>query len=140
MSGPTYQELQRKVKALEEIANLKVYPQELQFETIDLLDFRISSDWHVDFLDRKIIDLTRYDQEDFLDRKISWMDLVHPDDRKPVRKALQRALKSDKYFTSEHRILNGQGGTRWVKMRGRLFTDDQGGFLSIQGVLNGITT
>jgi two-component system, NtrC family, sensor kinase len=139
MGKPTYEELERRVKELEQIASIKVYPQDLHFETIDLLYFKIVRDWYFQFIDRKISDLTGHEAEDFLSRKRSWLDIVHEEDRQGVRDALAKALKSDKYFISEHRIVNQQGKVRWVKMRGRIYCENDGECLSLQGVLNDIT-
>ncbi len=83
--------------------------------------------------------MTGYDPMDFLGGKMNWLDVVHEEDRQAVRDSLTKALGSDKYFMSEHRIVNRQGKVRWVKMRGRISCEDDGGFLSLQGVLNDIT-
>ena len=91
------------------------------------------------FIDRKISDLCGYDPQDFLSAKLNWLDVVHEEDRQTIADALSKALVSDKYFLSEHRIMNRQGKVRWVKMRGRISCEDDGGFLSLQGVLNDIT-
>ena len=140
MGKPSYQDLVCRVKDLEQLVNLKVYPNELQYETIDLLSFRLAHDWFFDFIDRKIGDLTGYDLDEFVERKLNWLDLVHEDDRWLVLDALQRAIDSDKYFMVEHRIVKKQGAVRWVKIRGRIFRDDQGAFYCLQGMINDITS
>jgi PAS domain S-box-containing protein len=139
MKKPTYEELQRRVAELEQLASNKIDPQAMHFETIDLLTFRIGKGWMFQFIDRKIADLTGYESMVFLDRKMNWLDVVSEEDRQAVTDSLTKALGSDKYFMSEHRIVNRQGKIRWVKMRGRISCEDDGGFLSLQGVLNDIT-
>lgn len=139
MKKASYADLQRKVKELQQIVNMKVYPQEIHFETKDLLYFRIDSDWHFEFFHRQVCDLTGYAREDFLERTIRWLDIVHPDDRQLVEDALERGLKSESYFLVECRIVTKQGELKWVKMRGPIFKHEDGKLLFIQGILNDIT-
>lgn len=139
MGKPSYKDLQFKVKELQKIVNLKVYPQEIHFETKDLLYFRIDDSWYFDFFHKKICDLTGYPREDFLERKVSWREIVHPDDRKLLEDALKRALQSEDYYLAEFRIVTKLGQLKWVKMRGPIFRDDGGEFLFVQGIMNDIT-
>lgn len=140
MEKPSYADLQRKVKELQKIVNMKVYPQEIHFETKDLLYFRIDSDWHFEFFHKDICDLTGYARKDFLDRAINWLDIVHPDDRQMVKDSLKNGLQSESYFLVECRIVTKQGDLKWVKMRGPIFKHEGGKLLFIQGILNDITT
>ena len=139
MGKPSYRDLQLKVKELQKIVNLKVYPQEIHFETKDLLYFRTDREWYFDFFHKKICELTEYPREDFLQRKVSWLDIVHPDDRGLLEDALKRGLESDDYYLAEFRIVTKQGQLKWVKMRGPIFRDDGGKFLFVQGIMNDIT-
>jgi len=139
MGKPSYQDLQAKIKELQNIVNFKIYPQEIHFETKDLLYFRIDDEWYFDFFHIKICELTGYSRKDFLERKVSWLDIVHPDDRKLLEDALKRALQSEDYFLAEFRIVTGEGKLKWVKMRGPIFRDDTGQFLFVQGIINDIT-
>ena len=140
MKQPSYQELQNKVKELEQIIDMKMYPHEFYFETIDLHYFRMTEEWHFDFVNGKIIDLIGYDVDDLISRKISWLDIVHPEDRQLMRDAVARAMESDKYYIAEPRVVKKDGSIRWVKIRGRVICSQQGNLLFLQGVLNDITT
>jgi PAS domain S-box-containing protein len=139
MGKPSYEELEGRVRELEQLVSIKVYPQAVHFETTDLLYFKIAKNWHFQFIDRKISDLTGYDAEDFLSGKMNWLDIVHEEDRGAVQDLLAKALKADKYYIAEPRIVNQQGKVRWVKMRGRISCENDGEFLSLHGVLNDIT-
>jgi PAS domain S-box-containing protein len=139
MSKPTYKELQRRVKELERMVKIKISPQEFYFETKDLINFKGYSDWSVDFFDRKIEDLTGYKLEDFLDRKIKWFDLVYESDKALARETVRQALKTDKYYLDEYRIIKKQGDLKWIKIRGHITCDENGNFLFVRGVLNDIT-
>ena len=139
MAKPTYEELQRRVEELEKMVDIKISPQEFYFETKDLINFKGYSDWSVDFFDRKIEDLTGYKVEDFLDRKIKWFDLVYEGDKTIAQNTVREALKTDKYYLDEYRIVKKQGDLKWIKIRGHITCDENGNFLFVRGVLNDIT-
>jgi PAS domain S-box-containing protein len=139
MIKPSYEELERRVKELEQVLQSKVHSQDFQFDTKDLIYFRGHRDWSADLFDRKIEDLTGYRLEDFLNRSIKWLDIVHEDDKGIARDAVKRALKSDRYYTAEYRIVSRQGEIKWISIRGYICCDENDDFLSVQGVLNEIT-
>lgn len=127
------------MQELEKMVNIKISPEEFYFETKDLINFKGYSDWSVDFFDRKIEDLTGYKLEDFLDRKVKWFDLVHESDRNFVKNTIRQALKTDKYYLDEYRIVQKQGDYKWIRIRGHITCDENGEFLFVRGVLNDIT-
>lgn len=139
MDKPSYTDLERRVKELEQLLQSEVRSQDFQFDTKDLIHFRGYRDWSADFFDRKIENLTGYRLEDFLDRRIKWLDIVYEDDRDIAQNAVKRALRSDKYYRAEYRIVSRQGDIKWIIIRGYIVCDDEGKFLSVQGVLNEIT-
>jgi len=139
MSKPTYEELQRRVEELEKMVNIKISPQEFYFDTRDLIYFKGYRDWSLDLYDRKIEDLTGYKLEDFLDRKVRWLDIVYEKDEEIARNAVKQALRKDQYYLAEYRIVKKQGDLAWIKIRGFITTDSNGDFLSVRGVLNDIT-
>jgi len=59
---------------------------------------------------------------------------VHPDERADVKAAYDRACALSGTFESEHRLLLPYGKTRWVIMRGRCLTDEEGNLLETIGV------
>ncbi len=139
MRKPTYEELERRVEELKELINLKVYPQNMHFETRDLIYFRLNRKWRFDFFDRKLLEITGYDSEDFHNRKTGLLDIVIEEDEERLQSELARGLESGKFFEAEFRLRKRQGHIIWVKMRGPIFCDDQGEFLAIQGIMDDIT-
>ncbi|UCF03562.1 MAG: PAS domain S-box protein [Deltaproteobacteria bacterium] len=139
MAKPTYEELQRRVGELEKMVNFKISPQEFYFDTRDLIYFKGYRDWSLDLYDRKIEDITGYKLEDFLDRKVKWLDIVYDKDKEIAREAVKQALKTDKYYLAEYRIVKESGDLSWIKIRGFITTDANGDFLSVRGVLNDVT-
>jgi PAS domain S-box-containing protein len=140
MKKPSYEDLQAQIRELQKIVNMKVYPQEIHFETKDLLYYRIDRDWFFDSFHQRICHLTEYSPEEFSNRKVSWLGVVHPDDRPSVKDALKIGLESDDYYLVECRIITKQGRLKWVKMRGPIFHDADGEFLYLQGIMNDITS
>jgi PAS domain S-box-containing protein len=139
MAKPTYEELQRRVGELEKMVNFKISPQEFYFDTRDLIYFKGYRDWSLDLYDRKIEDITGYKLEDFLDRKVKWLDIVYDKDKEIARNAVRQALKTDKYYLAEYRIVKKSGDLSWIKIRGFITSDANGDFLSVRGVLNDVT-
>jgi PAS domain S-box-containing protein len=139
MAKPTYEELERRVEVLEKMVNIKISPQEFYFDTRDLIYFKGYRDWSLDLYDRKIEDITGYQLEDFLDRKIKWLDIVYHKDEQIARNAVKQALKTDKYYLAEYRIVKKSGDLGWIKIRGFITTDSKGDFLSVRGVINDVT-
>lgn len=139
MVKPTYQELEKKVKELQQIVNIKVFPNILQFTAGDLLYFRLNKDWLFEFFDQGLSILTGYSHRALRDHEVCWLDLVHDEDRDLVQEDLEKALGADKSFLSVHRIVSLGGQVRWVKIRGSVFCDDDGRFSCLQGIINDIT-
>ena len=139
MAKPTYDELLRRVEELEKMVSIKISPQEFYFDTRDLIYFKGYRDWSLDLYDRKIEDLTGYELEDFLERRVKWLDLVYEKDTDEARIAVKQALKTDKYYLAEYRIVKKRGDLVWIKIRGFITCDSKGEFLSVRGVLNDIT-
>ena len=139
MPKPTYEELEQKVKELQHLVNIKVYPSSLHFSATDLLYFRLNREWYFDIFNQHVSEITGYPSEMLWEWRLSWLDLVHGDDREKVRADLERALAGDKSFHSVHRLVREDRQIRWVKMSGTVLCDDEGRFLCIQGVLIDIT-
>lgn len=139
MGKPSYKELEQKVKELQQIVNIKVFPSKLQFVTSDLFFFRMNHEWFFEFFDRGFSMLTGYSDRELKSRDFRWLDLVHETDKPGVVFELERAVSTDKSFLSIHRIINKGGHVRWVKLRGSVFCDDEGRVAFIQGVANDIT-
>ena len=59
---------------------------------------------------------------------------VHPDERDAVHAAFDRACATQGTFESEHRLLLPYGKMRWVIVRGRCLSDENGDLLELIGV------
>ena len=101
--------------------------------------FKGYPDWRVDFLDRKVEELTGYNKEDFDSGKVKWCDLIPDDDFDYAQRVFIEALKTDKSYVREHRIRRKDGTIRWVQCRGQIFCDAEGKVNHISGVSFDIT-
>ena len=139
MPKPSYAELKRKVEELQRLADVKISPIEFYFDTRDIIYFEGYRDWSIHFFDRKIEDLTGYRVEDFREKRIKWLDLIYDKDLDIAKNAVKQALKGDKYYLAEYRIVKKQGDLAWIKIRGYITCDVHGEFLSVRGIVNDIT-
>jgi PAS domain S-box-containing protein len=55
-----------------------------------------------------------------------FIDLLHPDDRKRVRQDVAEALRGERPYETDYRVLLPDGAYRHIGARARILTDDQG--------------
>jgi len=56
-----------------------------------------------------------------------WQDLIHPEDKERVLKAMQEHMEGQReHFVGEYRLRTKVGRYRWVLARGKLFKDKEG--------------
>jgi len=78
------------------------------------------------------------DSERLLDHD-QFLEYVHPEDRAAVDDAWNDALSGEKYDV-EHRIVTGDGETRWVRERAEITFDETGSPTTALGIVQDITT
>ncbi len=66
-------------------------------------------------------------------------DMLHPDDRQRVLGAWEQTIRENAPYDIQFRILDGQGGVRWVEAAGRLVRSDDGKPIRVIGVSRDIT-
>ena len=77
------------------------------------------SEWTMQFVSGGCHTLTGYEPDDLLlNRKISYADLIHTEDRAQVRAAIQEATEANRTFEITYRLVTAGGETRWVWERG----------------------
>jgi diguanylate cyclase (GGDEF)-like protein/PAS domain S-box-containing protein len=108
-------------------------------ENVPAALFRGFADGSVELCDRKAEAMTGYTKEEFDSRKVKWTDLIHMEDRGQFKHTLTKALKSDKTFTREYRILSKEGRIAWVHERSQVLCDADGRIESVIGLFFDIT-
>ncbi len=63
-----------------------------------------------------------------------WMEQVHPDDRERVRKTLQEAILDRSEYQLECRVVNAEGQSQWVELRGQVLADPSGDSERVLGI------
>ena len=77
--------------------------------------------WTMKFITQGCYDLTEYAPEDFIDnKKRSFNDIIHEDDREMVWKTVQEQLRQSTQFSLEYRIITASQKIKWVKEHGRV--------------------
>ncbi|HEX5745841.1 MAG TPA: ATP-binding protein [Archangium sp.] len=74
--------------------------------------------WALSYASQATLSLTGYTPEDFTERRVTWGELVHPEDAPRLRKEMKEALATRAPFTLTYRIRPRTGQERWVWERG----------------------
>ncbi len=97
-------------------------------------------DWTLEFASDGCIDLTGYTPADFVQkRKVSYAQVIHPDDRKKVWDDVQEALKEKRVFEVTYRIITATGEQKWVWERGCGIFLPNGSVEALEGFITDIT-
>jgi len=91
--------------------------------------------WTVEYLDRKIEDLSGYKATEFYSGKMKWTDVILEEDIDSANKEFIKALKTNKSFTREYRIRTKSGDIRWVQDTGQMVCDEEGRVQYVNGVI-----
>ncbi|MCK9419161.1 MAG: PAS domain S-box protein [Nitrospirae bacterium] len=67
------------------------------------------------------------------------LDMMHPDDREPFQKAVREAVFGKKPYSTEYRIVHGDGSTRFIHARGEAQYDGLGKPVIFRGIAQDIT-
>ena len=86
---------------------------------------RLDQHWTMEFVSEGCFALTGYTEEDLLfNSRISYEQITHPDDRQHVRDTIQEAVRNNRRFDIEYRIVRADGSIRHVWERGTNISHD----------------
>lgn len=95
--------------------------------------------WTMEFISAGCRQLTGYDAEDLqFNKKLSFNDLIHPDDRKKVWTEIQKAIKEERHYRLEYRIRTADNLEKWVWEQGSLVNGNHG-ILTLEGFITDIS-
>ncbi len=81
-----------------------------------------------------------YEAQELPGDPAAWLELVHPEDREPLRAQIDAHLEGQTpFFENEHRIRTGTGDFRWVQTRGQAVRDPEGAAYRMAGSQRDIT-
>jgi len=146
---PTYEELSRRIKALEEESvrrrrleetlNESEKKYKLLIKNLPCVAYKGFKDFSAEFFDNKIELFSGYDADEFNTKKMKWVDIIVKGDIEAARKIFVQALKTDKSYVREYRIRTISGDVRWIQERGQIVCDDKGEIEYVSGVFFDIT-
>lgn len=95
--------------------------------------------WTMEFISDGCKDLIEYDPFDLINNnKLSFSQVVHPDDVNKDKKTIQQALQNKKPFQTIYRIITASGKIKWVLEKGvGVYSDKE--LLFIEGIITDIT-
>ncbi|MCD4702821.1 MAG: PAS domain-containing protein [Methanosarcinaceae archaeon] len=95
--------------------------------------------WPVEFVSENVI-LLGYSVEDFTSGRLSYADIVYPDDLGQVQNELnKRRREGSDYFDQEYRIVLGSKDVRWVNERTYIQRNEKDEVTHYQGTIFDIT-
>jgi PAS domain S-box-containing protein len=96
--------------------------------------------WTMEFVSDGCFQLTGHQAEDLImNKKISYNDLIHPDDRQMVWETIQTSLKENKPFKIIYRIITSELENRYVWEQGRGIFSSDGNLMVLEGFITDIT-
>jgi PAS domain S-box-containing protein len=93
----------------------------------------------VDFVDKKVEELTGYSKSAFDSREMVWSDVLLPEERSKFKEAFLEGLRGSKSYLREYRIKRKNGEIIWIQDRGQIICDQDGQVEYISGVFFDIT-
>jgi PAS domain S-box-containing protein len=75
---------------------------------------------------RELEEIVGFEEGAFARTEAAFLDIVHPDDRADVRRAVDQAVESRSDCVVEFRFQHAQGEWRWMEVRGRAVYGDDG--------------
>ncbi|MBU0509549.1 PAS domain S-box protein, partial [bacterium] len=102
---------------------------------------RNDRDWTMTFASEDgCRNLTGYAPADILEnRRLSYNDLIHPDDRERIWNEVQEALSKRQTFHLEYRIHTAGGSQKWVAEQGQGVFGPDGSVLFVEGLISDAT-
>jgi PAS domain S-box-containing protein len=98
--------------------------------------------WPVEFVTENVEELLGYTADDFLSGKISYVDVVHPEDLDRVAKEVSEfsSMEERKRFVHEpYRIISKDNTSKWVQDSTFIKRDEQGQITHYNGIVYDIT-
>ncbi|EDZ61157.1 sensory transduction histidine kinase [Sulfurimonas gotlandica GD1] len=92
--------------------------------------------WSMEFISEGCFNLTGHKPNDVMNnKKISFLEVIHPEDRDKVWEDVQNGLKKEGNFESEYRITTASGETKWVWEHGLGIYDEDNNVIALEGVI-----
>jgi diguanylate cyclase (GGDEF)-like protein/PAS domain S-box-containing protein len=101
---------------------------------------RIDTDWTMELVSDGCLKLTGYRPDELvLNKRISYEQITHPEDREHVRTTIHASLSEHNDYDVEYRILRADGLLRWVSERGVGIIGHTGQLVGVEGFIQDIS-
>ncbi|MDD2439077.1 MAG: methyl-accepting chemotaxis protein [Methanosarcinaceae archaeon] len=110
-------------------------------ENLPITVFRVSREaaWGMAYINKNIEALTGYSRTDFLNKKLSWYELVFPEDIPAIEEISKKAKQKKIPYEIEYRIKKSNGNTVFIQEQSHFVTDEREKIAYIDGVFLDIT-
>ncbi len=108
-------------------------------DNIPAVLFKGGIDGSIDTFDDKIETLTGYPKAEFDSQRLTWIDLIFPEDLGQIKQAFIHALKTNKSYIREYRIRPKKGDVVWIHERSHIVCDPEGKVAYVSGLFFDIT-
>jgi len=96
--------------------------------------------WTMIYLNQGSTAITGYRPDELIgDSHPAFNDLIFPRDKEKVRRTIARAVKENRPFTLEYRIIHRDGQLRWIREKGRCTRSMEDAPLLLEGFIYDIT-
>ncbi|MCX7918178.1 MAG: HD domain-containing protein [bacterium] len=101
---------------------------------------RNDRNWTMEFVSDGCYPLTGYQPNELINNnRISYAELIHPDDREEVWNKVQSSIQNTTSFQISYRIITATQQEKWVWEQGRGVYSDRGELLALEGFITDIT-
>ena len=115
---------------------------EMLFQNLPGMAYRCTGQANrpMEFVSEGCQKLSGYPGSDFVEQRVFWGDLIHPDDRDSVSQKVRQAVDDDDAYEIEYRILTRAKQERWMWERGRAINlEGQNNNFRLEGFINDVT-
>ena len=96
--------------------------------------------WTMEFVSDGCLELTGYQPEDLImNKNVSYIDLIHPEDRQMVWDIIQKALKENEHFKVIYKIITADSKIKHVWEQGKGIFSPNGDLIALEGFITDIT-
>jgi PAS domain S-box-containing protein len=99
--------------------------------------------WPVEYVSENVVNLFEYTAEEFMDRKVSYSKIIHPEDLERVENEVTRYSSEegrDRFSYEPYRIVTKSGNIKWVEDKTYIRRDENKNITHYQGIVEDITT
>jgi PAS domain S-box-containing protein len=96
--------------------------------------------WTMEVVSEGAMYILGYSPEELIgNHQVSFVDLIHPEDKQWIKHEWQLKLERHEQVTLEYRIYDKQGNLRWVLEKGQGVYADNGKIIAVEGFISDIT-